>query len=551
MTHSLNALNKSNDLLLGTRILNTYEGTRSTKKDSFEKLSDICGFFLHQAAGKKIILHQGSCEVKTAHVALRILAGLAAVLTLPITILGLIFTSLSKSHSKVHEQSLIPSKKEVKQDPDFSSSSESSFEEQTKSKISFIFPSTSSTPSQEGHEKKSSSDTKDLKNSKVLNEMSNSADDDSSLQNEDETTSFTDDESNLENLENAEPPLETSLIQGNSQEKTETEDLLIQENTSSATPETVLKPIFEEIDIYTGRLIDRIAQLEKEDLEPIATEEQAQQVFDKYQHRLEQIASSIFTDLSNFLQLRKATINPYKPHFNSQFNENKNLRDQFVENSLQDFQQKVLKALEDELLKSPLYNNNENAESPLDETLPETFHKNSDQEEQTSSQIEEDFFIIDQENNSEEIQAPSLQKMEKPNVADYEAMRVYLEQNPEEITIDFMNGYLQQRINNKTADFIIYLIDALEKNKVRILNHLKPHAKDALGLAVKYDQSGDFRLVKRLVKHLKFIGDELKASTLKTTIFNLKSILKDYSEIAKSEKNKLANITKLQSALTP
>lgn len=92
---------------MGIRLFNSYREEVNRNKDCFEKAGEICIFYLHTVAGKKILLHKDQpCEIKTAHLALRIFCALSFVVTAPLTLVGVLLISLSKTHKKAHEEAL-------------------------------------------------------------------------------------------------------------------------------------------------------------------------------------------------------------------------------------------------------------------------------------------------------------------------------------------------------------------------------------------------------------------------------------------------------------
>lgn len=97
-----------NQAQLGSRLLNIYQGEREDQgRDIYEKIGQGCVFYLHVAGGKQITLRkEKACETKTAHLALRILCGIAFVVTLPLSLIGMALIKASKTHQKAHEAAL-------------------------------------------------------------------------------------------------------------------------------------------------------------------------------------------------------------------------------------------------------------------------------------------------------------------------------------------------------------------------------------------------------------------------------------------------------------
>lgn len=89
---------------IGNRLFNSYDRARTEKSDKLEKLGQVYTYCLRKAVGKQVTLTPGKpCDIKTANIALRILFGVAAAVTLPFTLIGILLTALSKTHKKAHE----------------------------------------------------------------------------------------------------------------------------------------------------------------------------------------------------------------------------------------------------------------------------------------------------------------------------------------------------------------------------------------------------------------------------------------------------------------
>lgn len=92
---------------IGSRLFNIYLGPRVEKEDFFEKLGQVYIFCLSKALGKQITLIEGKpCDVKTAQIGFRIFFGAVAIITMPITFIGILLTARSKSQKNVHEAAI-------------------------------------------------------------------------------------------------------------------------------------------------------------------------------------------------------------------------------------------------------------------------------------------------------------------------------------------------------------------------------------------------------------------------------------------------------------
>jgi hypothetical protein len=85
---------------LGSRIFNQYEGGRP-EKDCLESAGNALSLFAKTAFGRDIKIGKDLKET-TAPCALRILAGIVAVILAPITFIGLLLTRLSPTHAKAN-----------------------------------------------------------------------------------------------------------------------------------------------------------------------------------------------------------------------------------------------------------------------------------------------------------------------------------------------------------------------------------------------------------------------------------------------------------------
>lgn len=96
-------------LKLGTRLLNQYVGYRTIKADWKEKGGKILVFCLNKAFGHEITLIKDKpADIKTAHIAIRILFGVLAVLSILtfVGIVGIVLNALSQSQKNIHSLAL-------------------------------------------------------------------------------------------------------------------------------------------------------------------------------------------------------------------------------------------------------------------------------------------------------------------------------------------------------------------------------------------------------------------------------------------------------------
>ncbi|WP_213151437.1 hypothetical protein [Neochlamydia sp. AcF95] len=82
---------------LGSRAFHIYEGP-THQADKREKIGNLFYFFANVAFGKKIIFQKDGYSVKVRSLALRILAGMAAIVCFKLTIIGRILIASSASH---------------------------------------------------------------------------------------------------------------------------------------------------------------------------------------------------------------------------------------------------------------------------------------------------------------------------------------------------------------------------------------------------------------------------------------------------------------------
>ncbi|BBI17137.1 hypothetical protein NCS13_1_0942 [Neochlamydia sp. S13] len=82
---------------LGSRAFHIYEGP-AHQADKREKIGNFFYFFANVAFGKKIIFQKDGYSVKVRSLALRILAGMAAILCFKLTLIGRILIESSASH---------------------------------------------------------------------------------------------------------------------------------------------------------------------------------------------------------------------------------------------------------------------------------------------------------------------------------------------------------------------------------------------------------------------------------------------------------------------
>lgn len=87
---------------LGSRYFHSYAGDHQA--DWKEKTGKFCNFFGRVAFGKKIVINQKDYNVKVAHLAQKIFAGMAAVLLSGLCLIGTALLKASKSHRQAYER---------------------------------------------------------------------------------------------------------------------------------------------------------------------------------------------------------------------------------------------------------------------------------------------------------------------------------------------------------------------------------------------------------------------------------------------------------------
>lgn len=88
---------------IGTRVFNTYDrAAHERQEDNAEKIGRVFSFFAHTALGHTV---SGS-KIKTAGFATKFFSGIAAVLILPFTLLGVALLGFSESHKQAHKMAL-------------------------------------------------------------------------------------------------------------------------------------------------------------------------------------------------------------------------------------------------------------------------------------------------------------------------------------------------------------------------------------------------------------------------------------------------------------
>ena len=87
---------------LGSRYFHSYAGDHQA--DWKEKTGKFCNFFGRVAFGKKIVINEKDYNVKVAHLAQKIFAGMAAVLLSGLCLIGTALLKASKSHRQAYER---------------------------------------------------------------------------------------------------------------------------------------------------------------------------------------------------------------------------------------------------------------------------------------------------------------------------------------------------------------------------------------------------------------------------------------------------------------
>ncbi len=529
---------------IGSRLFNIYEGEREEKIDIKEKLGQVYIYFLSQAIGQRVVLKKAQkSDIKTSQLAFRILFGLAALATLPFTCIGIILVALSKTQKKAHELALNSL--------------------QVNNPVKDNKP-----PQNEKIEKPVMAPVKDVKQN---------AKSDKAIPIENKKVKDPNPQEKLQNppkngkakirliFKKPEPEKQDQSIQLPNQniEPKENKNPIDSEKKSDAAqakPVANTAPLTSILDKIGNLLSDTISKIEelegkakvefktlyatgalaKMNLEQsLNYQEKLVLLQEKHVKLLNDFNENVKKQVASNLNPDREIIDKHKnPSFNQFYFELKEELDLVMNKSYFIFIQDEINNVSSHMARIQ--------QEDLQEFDMDDFPEDFDDIDENPENINEEEDLAPAKKNTKEEKAevkattpsPQPQKLVYPSREDAEAVKVFIENNPQEHSLELLKHCLnhQETINKirskgkcNYADSIVKLIDELEKKQIKIFPLYKYDENDALGLAIRFDRTDDKKIIKRLITYINNLPLNKENS-------NPKYNWEDYKKLARAQK---------------